>query len=131
MCLFIMYAIWILNLPENTSDFTTKSNKISPSATPQSPGSKRLENITDTRCPLGKGRMLQRVYFHQLPEFPTVLKYLQLPVCSQHAYCVTSKRQVLGRRFKSEVCWMALTSSILSSLEEKLFYIKFVFTYLC
>jgi len=47
-----------------------------------------------------------------------VLKYLQLPVSSQYAYCITSKRQVLGGRFKSEMCWMTLTSSILSSLEE-------------
>lgn len=52
--------------------------------------------------------------------FQAVLKYLQLPVSSQYAYCVTSKRQVLGGRFKSEVFWVALISSILSGLEEKL-----------
>ena len=49
--------------------------------------------------------------------FQAVLKYHQLPVSSQYAYCVTSKRQVLGGRFKSDVCWLALTSSILSSSE--------------
>jgi hypothetical protein len=58
--LLVMYVTLILNL-ENTSDFTIKFNKIRPSVTSHSPGSKHSENITDIRSPLGKFRMLQRV----------------------------------------------------------------------